>query len=217
MGSPRVEAGRLDDEEQHEVEITRPFYMGMYTVTQAEYEEVMGQNPSYFSATGDGKDKVAGMDTRQFPVEMVTWNDAVEFCRKLSQLPAEQQAGRVYRLPTEAEWEYSCRAGTTTPFHFGNSLSSNQANTDGLHPSARRKRDRICSGPPRSARTCPMLLGCTTCTAMLASGARTVMTQTTTGTVPGRIPPDQQATHDGSFGAGTASKVACSAVPRPAP
>ena len=134
MGSPKEEAGRLDTEEQHEVEIMQPFYMGMYTVTQVEYEMVIGQNPSYFSATGDGKDKVAGMNTSRFPVEMVTWNDAVAFCRKLSQLPAEQQAGRVYRLPTEAEWEYCCRAGTTTPFHFGNSLSSNQANTEGLHP-----------------------------------------------------------------------------------
>ena len=118
MGSPDSEKDRETDEgPQHEVEITRPFYMGVYLVTQAEYERVMGKNPSFFSAAGGG---VKDMDTTRFPVEMVSWNDAVEFCRKLSQLPEEKQAGRVYRLPTEAEWEYACRAGTTTRFYSGN-------------------------------------------------------------------------------------------------
>ena len=67
-------------------------------------------------------------------MEHVSWDDAVAFCRKLSELPEEKKAGRVYRLPTEAEWEYACRAGTKTPFHYGNSLSSKQANFNGNFP-----------------------------------------------------------------------------------
>ncbi len=134
MGSPKDEQGRRDNEEQHEVEITQPFYMGMYTVTQEEYARVMLNNPSCFTATGGGKDKVQGMDTGRFPVEYVSWDDAVAFCQKLSEMPEEKAVGRVYRLPTEAQWEYACRAGTTTAFHFGNSLSSEQANFNGGAP-----------------------------------------------------------------------------------
>ena len=136
MGSPASESGRKplpahnSDEEQHEVEITQPFYMGMYAVTQEEYKRVMGNNPSYFSATGDGKAQVQGMDTSRFPVEQVSWDDAVEFCRKLSEMSQEKTGGVVYRLPTEAQWEYACRAGTTTAFNVGNSLSVEQANID---------------------------------------------------------------------------------------
>ena len=74
--------------------ITRPFYLGMYEVTQEEYQRVMGTNPSEFSATGKEKDKVAGQDTKRFPVEKVSWDDAVEFCRKLSEMPEEKAAGR---------------------------------------------------------------------------------------------------------------------------
>jgi formylglycine-generating enzyme required for sulfatase activity len=75
-------------------------------------------------------------DTRNFPVDDVSWEDAAAFCRKLSELPEEMHRGRVYRLPTEAEWEYACRGGATssTPFSFGNSLSSTQANFNGNHP-----------------------------------------------------------------------------------
>ncbi len=134
MGSPKDEKDRGDDEEQHEVSITKPFYLGVYLVTQAEYEKVMGNNPSWFSAKGDGKDKVKDIDTSLFPVEMVYWNNAIAFCKKLSELPEEKKAGRVYRLPTEAEWEYACRAGTKTVFHYGDSLSSKQANFDGRFP-----------------------------------------------------------------------------------
>jgi formylglycine-generating enzyme required for sulfatase activity len=139
MGSPPDEAGRSDDEHQHEVEITRSFYVGVYEVTQEQYERVMGQNPSWFSSTGDGKDKVQGMDTRTFPVESVSWDDAVEFCRRLSELPAEKANESTYRLPTEAEWEYSCRGGPlfkkpSPPFYFGDSLSATQANFDGNYP-----------------------------------------------------------------------------------
>jgi formylglycine-generating enzyme required for sulfatase activity len=133
MGSPANEPDRYDDEgPQHEVEISQSFYVGVYEVTQEEYQKVMGTNPSWFSAQGGGKDQVANQDTRRFPVENVSWNDAVEFCRKLSDLPDEKRAGRVYHLPTEAEWEYACRGGarSSEPFHFGKTLSTDQANID---------------------------------------------------------------------------------------
>ncbi len=108
-----------DEEPRHRVRITRPFYLGMYLVTQEEYQRVMGANPSAFSATGNSKDKVAGQDTKQFPVEMVPWQDADEFCSRLSETAAEKSAGRRYRLPSEAQWEYACRAGSTGRFSFG--------------------------------------------------------------------------------------------------
>ena len=80
----------------------------------------MGKNPSHFSASGGGHDAVSGLDTDQFPVEMVSWDDATEFCLRLSNLPKEKAAGRWYRLPTEAQWEYACRVGSQTKWHFGN-------------------------------------------------------------------------------------------------
>jgi formylglycine-generating enzyme required for sulfatase activity len=135
MGSPTDEEGRGKDEEQHEVEITKDFYLGVHEVTQKQFKIVMGKNPSWFSADAMGKDKVKGMDTDDFPVESVSYADAVEFCRKLSDLPAEKRAGRKYRLPSEAEWEYSCRGGASPrAIHFGSSLSSKQANFDGNYP-----------------------------------------------------------------------------------
>ncbi len=103
---------------QHRVRITKPFYLGMYVVTQEEYKRVMGTNPSEFSATGKSKDKVAGQETKRFPVEQVSWDDAAELCRKLSDLPEEKAAGRRYRLPSEAQWEYACRAGSTGRYSF---------------------------------------------------------------------------------------------------
>jgi serine/threonine protein kinase len=139
MGSPANEKGRYPDEDEHKVEITRPFYMGIHEVTQEQYEIVMGENPSSFSSTGGGKKDIQGLDTRQFPVERVSWEDAVKFCHQLSERPEEKSQGRKYRLPTEAEWEYSCRGGQfikspSPPFHFGNSLASTQANFDGKFP-----------------------------------------------------------------------------------
>ena len=127
MGSPKAEVGRLACEgPQHSVTISRPFYLGIYPVTQRQYEAVMGCNPSLFAGNPD------------HPVEKVSWEDAVEFCTRLSALTPEKEAGRAYRLPTEAEWEFACRAGTTTPFQFGKSAfstaCSTQANFDGNHP-----------------------------------------------------------------------------------
>jgi formylglycine-generating enzyme required for sulfatase activity len=135
MGSPAGEIGHSKDEEQHTVEITRDFYLAVHEVTQAQYRQVMGKNPSWFSAAGGGKDRVKDMDTDDFPVENVSYEDAVEFCKKLSALPSEKRAGRKYRLPTEAEWEYACRGGAaSSEFHFGSSLSSKQANFNGNYP-----------------------------------------------------------------------------------
>jgi formylglycine-generating enzyme required for sulfatase activity len=134
MGSPQSE-GRDDERPQHEVEITRAFYLGVHQVTQAQWRAVMGSNPSYFCATGGGKDEVRGMDTDDFPVEYASWEDVADFLEKLSALKKEAEAGRKYRLPTEAEWEYSCRGGRREEaFHYGNSLSSTQANFDGNYP-----------------------------------------------------------------------------------
>jgi formylglycine-generating enzyme required for sulfatase activity len=104
------QAGGDKDETPHEVTLTKPFYMGVYEVTNAQWKRVMGSEPSNW------KD-----DDR--PVEQVSWDDANEFCRRLSALPEEKRAGRVYRLPTEAEWEYACRAGTTTKWSFGDDES----------------------------------------------------------------------------------------------
>jgi formylglycine-generating enzyme required for sulfatase activity len=135
-GHRRWRRGPSEDEghPQHRVRITKPFYMGVCEVRQAEYEQVMGDNPSFFSRTRmDLADKrVLRLDTRRFPVEEVFWEDAVEFCRQLS--VRESRSRRVYRLPTEAEWEYGCRAGTTTPFHFGDVLDGRQANCNGSRP-----------------------------------------------------------------------------------
>jgi formylglycine-generating enzyme required for sulfatase activity len=134
MGSPRGEKGRNPDEAPHEVEITRPFHLGVYEVTQEQYRAVMGANPSHFSPVGRGSDAVAGRDTTSFPVEQTSWHDAAAFCVRLSALPAEKEARRRYRLPSEAEWEYACRAGTSTPFSRGRSLSSTAANFIGERP-----------------------------------------------------------------------------------
>jgi formylglycine-generating enzyme required for sulfatase activity len=113
MGSPETEAERDQDEgPQHYVNVPE-FLMGKYTVTQAQWQAVMGNNPSQFK----GKNR---------PVENVSWNDATKFCQKLS-----KKTGRDYRLPSEAEWEYACRAGTTTPFYFGETITPELVNYNG--------------------------------------------------------------------------------------
>jgi formylglycine-generating enzyme required for sulfatase activity len=134
MGSPATESDRDADEKQQLVVIARSFAIGVFEVTQGEYEAVMKKNPSFHQGARVKNDKA--IDTRRLPVEQVTWEDAVEFCKQLSALPAERAQGRVYRLPTEEEWEYACRGGVEEyrPFHFGASLSSAQANFDGSKP-----------------------------------------------------------------------------------
>jgi formylglycine-generating enzyme required for sulfatase activity/serine/threonine protein kinase len=135
MGAAAGEKGASSDEKpRRKVEILRDFYLGKFEVTQAQYQKVMGKNPSWFSADGGGKDKVWRMGTKDFPVENISWHDAKEFCKKLSELQEEKAKGRKYDLPTEAEWEYACRAGTQTPFHFGSQLNGKEANCDGTNP-----------------------------------------------------------------------------------
>jgi len=118
MGSPESEEERQKDRTQHEVTISKDYYLGVYEVTQAQYEKVIGKNPSHFQGA------IVGNENADLPVENVSWDDAVEFCKKLSDLPEEKKAGRVYRLPTEAEWEFACRAGSTTAYSFGASSKS---------------------------------------------------------------------------------------------
>jgi formylglycine-generating enzyme required for sulfatase activity len=129
MGSPASEAERDVDETQHTVTLTQGFYMGKYLVTQADYLAVMGNNPSYFTRQDDRGNPIL-VDLNR-PVEQVSWDDATAYCAQLT--AREQAAGRlpagwVYRLPTESEWEYACRAGTTTAFYCGSALRSGMAN-----------------------------------------------------------------------------------------
>ena len=124
MGSPDDEVGRRGNEgPRRETAITAAFYLGAFPVTQGQYRRVTGVNPSRFHAgVGGGP---------ELPVESVSWDDAVRFCRALSDLPEEKQAGRGYRLPTEAEWEYACRAGTEAAYSHGPTLTADAAAFDG--------------------------------------------------------------------------------------
>jgi predicted Zn finger-like uncharacterized protein len=137
MGSPSDEPERDTDEGPVEVELSTGFWFAATEITQAQYERIMGTNPSYYSSTGGGSDSVVGIDTTDYPVESMSWAEANEFCENLT--THEREAGRlaegwIYRLPTEAQWEYACRARTSTATTYGNQLDSSQANFDGNYP-----------------------------------------------------------------------------------
>jgi formylglycine-generating enzyme required for sulfatase activity len=139
MGSPLGEKGRSEAEGvQHTVNVPT-FFMGRFAVTQEQYQQVMGKNPSYFKGA-------------KHPVETVYRDSVVKFCKKLS-----EETGRPYRLPSEAEWEYACRAGTTTPFHLGETITTNLANYNGNYTYAfapkgqyRKQTTEVGSFPPNA-------------------------------------------------------------------
>ena len=223
MGSPDDDKDAdADEKPQHKVRITQPFYLGVYEVTQAQYQAVMGNNPSCFSVNGGGKDKVAGQSTDQYPVEKVSWLDAVRFCNALSRkdglnpfyevngekVEIPDRNGPGYRLPTEAEWEYACRAGTTAKYSFGNdpSVLGNMGGLEGT---------RVAVLTP-SARSVPTTLGCMTCTATSGSGVRTgttvVITSSRRRTTRRGLPGPR--TGCSAAGAGTTSPAMPVGVPR---
>ena len=113
MGSPEDEVERTEYEEPQHIVTISPFFMGKFPITQLQYQTIMGENPSRFKGINK-------------PVESVSWDNAVDFCGRIS-----KRTGKTYRLPSEAEWEYACRAGTTTPFHFGETINTDLANYDG--------------------------------------------------------------------------------------
>jgi uncharacterized protein (TIGR02996 family) len=146
MGKPSPDEGRRpppdpDDEDpdwddvddacpQHEVTLTRPFYLGVYAVTWKEYERVMDEDPDETAREEAGCED----ESPRHPAHNLCWGEAVDFCAALSRLPEEKAAGRVYRLPMEAEWEYACRADTTTRFWTGDILTKKQATFDADGP-----------------------------------------------------------------------------------
>jgi len=163
MGSPESEKERREDrdrvthvdETQHKVTLTKGFWLAIHPVTQASWREVMGNNPSEFH--GD-----------DLPVERVSPGGCLEFLQKMS-----EREGHSYRLPTEAEWEYACRAGTTTPFYFGDTISTDQGNFKGNYPYKKIKKG------VHQQKTSPVgsfpgnAWGFTTCTVTSGSGAGT--------------------------------------------
>ena len=113
MGSPESVVGRKDNEMHHEVTLTKPFYIGKYEVTQEQWQAVMGNNPSFSKGA-------------KLPVNKLSWNDCQQFIKKIN---SKTKSG--YRLPTEAEWEYACRAGTVTAYSYGDNITKSDANFDG--------------------------------------------------------------------------------------
>ncbi len=125
MGSPETEQQHDESESPHHRVTVAPFYMGKYPVTQAQWQAVAAL-PQVEQSLEPDPSRFKGANR---PVERVSWLDGVEFCKRLA-----QKSGREYRLPSEAEWEYACRAGTTTPFYFGETITPELANYNGNFP-----------------------------------------------------------------------------------
>jgi formylglycine-generating enzyme required for sulfatase activity len=152
MGSPKQELLRNDMEVEHRVELTRGFYMGVFTVTQEQWYAVMSAN---YTAPAEGftlADPSRFRDDRNLPVDTVSWNDCQVFMKRL-----RARDKRHYRLPTEAEWEYACRAGTPTPFYTGETISTVEANYygdavygNGKKGANRKKTTKVGSFPPNA-------------------------------------------------------------------
>jgi formylglycine-generating enzyme required for sulfatase activity len=150
-------------------EIKEDFEIAVYTVTQGQWEKLMGDNPSFFSRAGVGKDKVKDIkdeDLKQFPLEDVSWNNAQKFIKKLNE--QEEGKGWMYRLPSEAEWEYACRGGATSEeecsydFYFAtptNDLSSKEANFDGTQPGGKADKGPYLKRPTKVGSYAPNKLG----------------------------------------------------------
>jgi formylglycine-generating enzyme required for sulfatase activity/Tol biopolymer transport system component len=114
-----IRDGIQSEAPQHKVILTQPIYLGMHEVTQGQYQMVTGRNPSHFANQGKGRDAVAGVDTKNHPVEMVSWPEASDFMVSLARREGRPPTSISYQLPTEAEWEFACRAGTTTTYWTG--------------------------------------------------------------------------------------------------
>ena len=165
MGSPETEAGRDTDESpQHDVTITAGFDLGKYTVTRGQWEEVMGTSP--------WEGRISGPSSPTLPAVFISWDDVQELISRLN----AADGGWRYRLPTEAEWEYACRAGTTTMWSFGEDRHA-WATTPGMSTAKRRPWTRH---PGRWERSCRTRGACKTCTATCGSGARMSTERTTT-------------------------------------
>lgn len=156
MGSNKLEEGRRDDEGRRRVKIKTAFLLSEHEITQGQYQAIMGTNPSWFSKTGKGAGKVKGKNCERFPVDSVSFYDALEFCNRLSKkegfkpyyqlaqvkkdgaaivsAQVKRLGGSGFRLPTEEEWEYSCRAMTSSAFHFGRRSTGSQANVKSYTP-----------------------------------------------------------------------------------
>ncbi len=164
MGSPENEKEREDNESpQHQVTL-QPFYMSKYPITQDQYQAIMGNNPSHFK----GGDR---------PVECITWYDTTDFCQKLS-----QKTGKTYRLPSESQWEYACRAGTTTPFYFGETITSELVNYDGNYTHGKAPKGKFRA---ETTDVGLILLVYMICTAMFGNGV--LMTRIKTTKMPLRM------------------------------